>query len=728
MPGRHPCERGRRCSCHRAGPSTPKKKTTLVVAAATASALVCPVLAAPTPPSPRPTHFPFLYPALEKRVTDAGQAPDDPSEGFTHEHIQLADLIRAGLPYKYVYDPDANLSSEQMEEDTKAKELDGAWVIDNTWSLHGRRFGPLYATATAGITDEPLPTPTESIPPASTPTTTTTPPPTVLAIQSSLPTGWDASQYERSEMYAIPLVVSFALVIALMIGSLIGAMVIRRDRSRSRRRKKRITQQDDDDSAREKVAQSSLVARVGRALKLRDRPNEEPEQDDPRSELEQRVKTWARRSAAWRVQARFGVRRRMGRGRKRSQADMSGPDTPMGGAIQEEPEPEDEARNSTRAPTPAQSRAPTPIVTEHNDPPPSAAPNYSSPIVPTYSSPPDAAGPSTPSPLARMEAHPDASPSDEPAYDGPGAGDGLPPAYRGGGLSEVARGKRPAHASSESVHEPRRDEQAQAQQGEPETQAPRVWTELDAYAYGQNGQGDGVTAHVATDDKQVLERLHSMRGAPDQLDGREEEERVQAPRAEDVFAGGSGLSNSEDGSLPPSGDGAGTGTGALPLPPTKTGTGPVARYGEADLSLPRYLDGESREGMPAGMGMGVPEVVPGVLEGMVPSAPPCEEPEGIAPSAPALEDASAPLDQDGVPSAPPLDDHPSAPPLDDHPSAPPLDHSLPSAPPSDDHPTPSAPPLHDDTLHPYDTSLPPTPHSLHLQRFNSTCPLLGEDR
>ncbi|KAH7338977.1 hypothetical protein B0J17DRAFT_398416 [Rhizoctonia solani] len=485
-----------------------------------------------------------------------------------------------------------------------------------------------------------------------------------------------------------------------MIGSLIGAMVIRRDRSRSRRRKKRITQQDDDDSAREKVARSSLVSRVGRALKLRDRPDEEPEQDDPRTELEQRVKTWARRSAAWRVQARFGVRRRMGRGRKRSQADMSGPETPMGGAIQEEPEPEDEARNSTRAPTPVQSRAPSPIVTEHNEPPPSAAPNYSSPIVPTYSSPPDAAGPSTPSPLARIEAHPDASPSDEPAYDGPGAGDGLPPAYRGGGLSEVARGKRPAHTSSESVHEPRREE---------ERQEPRVWTELDAYAFGRDGQREGVTAHVATDDKRVLERLHSMRGAPEEVNG--EEERVQAPRAEDVFVSEGSTPSGSSLTTPPTSEdvslasGAGM-NGALPLPPTKTGTGPVARYGEADLSLPRYLDGEAGEGMSVGGEC----VVPSVLEGMVPSAPPCDEPEGMVPSAPALEDVCVPsLDQDSVPSAPPLDDRPSAPPS------------------SDDHPTPSAPPLHDDTLHPDDTSLPPTPHSLHLQRFNSACPLLSEE-
>ncbi|CAE6431901.1 unnamed protein product [Rhizoctonia solani] len=716
MPLGHPCERGRRCSCHSAGPSKlPRKRktrtmTTLVTAVA---ALACPVLAAPTPS----TRLPFLYPTLEKRVTDAGQAPDEPSEGITHQHIQLADLIRAGLPYKYVYDPKA--SASQLEH----IEANGAWVIDNSWALHGRRFGPLYATATAGITDDPLPTPTDSIPPASTPTLTTTssPVPTVLAIQSSLPTGWDSSRYERSEMYAIPLVVSFALVIALMIGSLIGAMVIRRDRSRSRRRKKRIIEQDDD-SARGKVVQSSLVSRVGRALRHRDTLEEEEQQqeeDQFRTDLEQRVKTWARRSAAWRAQARLGVRRRMGRGRKRelfssygvivilppnvvftpiffliigSQAD--GP--AMDETIQEEPELEDEARN-TRPSSPARSRAPTPIITidPPNEPTPtSAAPNYSSPTVPTYSSPPPAAGPSTPSPLARLEAHPDATPSDEPAYDGPGSGQDLPPAYRGGGLSEVARGKRPAHLSSESIHHHEHHPQAREERRE----QPRVWTELEAYAFGQDGPEQTVTAHVATDDKHILERLHSMRGAPEhQHDEIPGESVVRAPMEQDVFehSGGSFPSTDDDGSVP-------SDSGALPLPPSKTGAGPVARYGEADLCLPRYLDGGeghgnengNRNGDGEGMVPSAPEDMEVDMEtgmGMVPSAPPCEE-EIVLPSAPsALEDDNVPTNE----------------------SAPPLDYLSPSA------------PLHDDMLHPDDLASSQTPH---IRRVSSTSPLLSRDQ
>ncbi|CAE6485406.1 unnamed protein product [Rhizoctonia solani] len=691
MPLGHPCERGRRCSCHSAGPSTlpRKRKTTTTTTLVTAAALVCPVLAAPTPS----THLPFLYPTLEKRVTDAGQAPDEPSEGFTHQHIQLADLIRAGLPYKYVYDPKA--SASQLEEDMEAN---GAWVIDNAWALHGRRFGPLYATATAGITDDPLPTPTESIPPASTPTPTTTSSsvPTVLAIQSSLPTGWDSSRYERSEMYAIPLVVSFALVIALMIGSLIGAMVIRRDRSRSRRRKKRIIQQDDDSAAREKVVQSSLVSRVGRALRHRDSPEEELQQqeedeDQVRTDLEHRVKTWARRSAAWRAQARLGVRRRMGRGRKRSPAD--GP--AMDETIHEEPELEDEARN-TRPSSPARSRAPTPIITTDppNEPSPtSAAPNYSSPTVPTYSSPPLAAGPSTPSPLARLEAHPDATPSDEPAYDGPGSGQGLPPAYRGGGLSEVARGKRPAHLSSESIHHHEHHPQVPEERRE----QLRVWTELEVYAFSQDGPEQMVTAHVATDDKQALERLHSMRGAPEHQQNEIPGEPAGAPMEQDVFehSGRSFPSTDDDGSVPSE-------SSALPLPPSKTGTGPVARYGEADLCLPRYLDGGESHGNGNGNGNGegmVPsapedmETETGIGMGMemVPSAPPCEG-ETVLPSAPpALEDDNVPTNE----------------------SAPPLDHLSPSA------------PLHDDMLHPDDLASSQTPY---MRRVSSTSPLLSRDQ
>ncbi|KAF8713635.1 hypothetical protein RHS03_00578, partial [Rhizoctonia solani] len=806
MPGRHPCERGRWCSCHRAGPSTiptpplpsatkKKKKYTLL---ATTASLVCPVLGAPTPQPT--THLPFLYPTLDKRVTDAGQAPDDPSEGFQQQHIQLADLIRAGLPYKFVYDPVADTTSNKAE-DIALTDSSGAWVIDNSWSLHGRRFGPLYATATAtaGITDDPLPTPTESVPPASTPTATTTPPPTILAIESSLPTGWYASQYERSGMYAIPLIVSFALVIALMIGSLIGALVIRRDRSRSRRRKKGIIRGDNDaDSAREKVAQSSLVSRVGRALQLRNQPPEEEEQQepsDPQTELQQRIKTWARRNATWRAQARIGVRRRMGRGRKRYQAD-SGPDTPMGGAIQEEPEPDEEGPASTRATSPVAilpSRASSPTAPDSQPPTSSpqvpapnyaspTVPNYPSPTVPTYSSPPTA-GPST-SPLARIEAHPDATPSDEPAYDGPGSGEGLPPAYRGA-PSQVARGKRPAHSASPppSIHEP--DSQPQTTREE-----PRVWTALDAYAFNQgNTQQESVTAHVATDDKRVLERLRSMRGVPEEEgDAREE---VQAPREEDVFGSSSGPST-PGGSLPTLSTATSTSAAvsrngvapitpmainepastnpngpALPLPPTKTGTGPVARYDEADLCLPRYLDGP--EGMHGGGGTGL-GIVPGGLgavgmmpsvptgetmgigmgmgmAGLVPSAPPCDE--ETVPSAPALEHDSP------VPSAPSLEDEgledgerktapapnvPSAPPLDDDPGpSAPLDdrssRSISFAPPSIPSAllVASAPVLHDDAPSLDGNKLPHPRSTLshpELTRNGSSAPLFnnGEER
>ncbi|KAG8696022.1 hypothetical protein FRC11_001042 [Ceratobasidium sp. 423] len=447
----------------------------------------------------------------------------------------------------------------------------------------------------------------------------------------------------------------------------------------------------------------------------------------------------------------------------------------MGGAIQEEPEAEEEA-TSTRASTPAQSRAPTPIVTDTRpdpEPTPGLAPNYASPTVPNYATPtvptyssPDA-GPSTPlartqpDSLTRMEAHPDATPSDEPAYDGPGSGDGLPPAYRGGGLSEVARGKRPAHVA-ESIHEdqPReRDER-------------RVWTDLDAYAFGQGGMQGRVTAHVATDDKRVLERLHLMRGAPQE---QREEEAVQAPREEDVFgecstpglsslAAGSGLASSTTGTdvcalamL------ASSGGAPLPPPPTKTGTGPVARYGEADLCLPRYLDGE---GVLGGVEVEVE------VEGMVPSEPPCEG-EGVVPSAPPCEamvlpsappcqeemvSPSAPPCQEEMvlPSAPSLGDRgplgPCAPPLNDYstsvnghtsPSAPPMDDHVPSALALDDHSAPlastrgghyapsalalddhSSAPLHND--HPDDKA---HPHPvLSWRRLNSSSPLLSDEQ
>ncbi|KAF8753994.1 hypothetical protein RHS01_06745 [Rhizoctonia solani] len=443
MPGRHPCERGRWCSCHRAGPSTiptpplpsatkKKKKYTLL---ATTASLVCPVLGAPTPQPT--THLPFLYPTLDKRVTDAGQAPDDPSEGFQQQHIQLADLIRAGLPYKFVYDPVADTTSNKAE-DIALTDSSGAWVIDNSWSLHGRRFGPLYATATAtaGITDDPLPTPTESVPPASTPTATTTPPPTILAIESSL----------------------------RLAGNHSG--------------------DNDADSAREKVAQSSLVSRVGRALQLRNQPPEEEEQQqepsDPRLSSNSASKLGPdamlpgepRPASAcedgWDVDASVsvyfysifpGLNPRFVTliSSYRYQAD-SGPDTPMGGAIQEEPEPDEEGPASTRATSPVAilpSRASSPTAPDSQPPtssPQVPAPNYASPTVPNYPSPtvptyspPPTAGPST-SPLARIEAHPMPHPlTNQPMMD-----QAREKVFRlrTEVLPQVARGKRPAHSAS----------------------------------------------------------------------------------------------------------------------------------------------------------------------------------------------------------------------------------------------------------------------------------------
>lgn len=132
----------------------------------------------------------------------------------------------------------------------------------------------------------------------------------VLAIESTLPIGW-GDDFKRTGMYAIPLVVSFAVVIALMIGSLIGALAFRRDRSRSRRRKKRLV----DDSNSEKA--DSLVARsLSPEPPTPDVERADAAKDPPSPSLA-RVRSWARRSAAWRVQARIGMRRRIAHGKKR---------------------------------------------------------------------------------------------------------------------------------------------------------------------------------------------------------------------------------------------------------------------------------------------------------------------------------------------------------------------------------------------------------------------------
>ncbi|KAF8594744.1 hypothetical protein BDV93DRAFT_529116 [Ceratobasidium sp. AG-I] len=739
----HPCLAGAPCSCHRAGPSTPPR-TTANTHSATATAnrtapalllaaLVAPAFAAPAPAPP--PDLPFLYPSLARRVTDAGQAPDDPT--FSPEHIEVEDLVRAGLPLKFIFDPSANLvpdsSAGAPAVDVEVPGKSGAWIVDDYWELHGKRFGPLSATATADITDDPLPTPTESASTSAvastTAITTASPSATVLAIESSLPTGW-GDKYDRSGMYPIPIVISFSIVIALMIGSLIGALVFRRGRRRSRRKKKELAAQqsgdmsDGEESLPEKVVRRGLAARVGRVIRVRNAsgsirhhsrtPDDSPRPDvelgeeererarerSERNDLERRVKSWARRSAVWRVQARLGMRRRIAKGNKRGPADDN-EDNSDSEAIDQthadpnpSPNPDPLSRATTRPASPAASRTSTehdrPAAVEEAAP---LAPTYASPIVPNYSegshSQPQpgpststgggAGGGGTEGVRRDHDAHPDATPDNEPAYD---YGVGLPPAYmRGEGRAEVRRGKMPMRSSTASSLEPAQEERREGGEREGER---REWSALDAYAFGAGEEREGgrgvedVTAHVATDDKRVLERLRGMTGAPREEGG---VEGAVAPREEDVFGLPREVEGQASGSSPRSASTRPlpspsslpstfsppslTTSGVLPAPSAKTGAGPVARYGEADLSLPRYLDGEPAPevGEEFGVGLGA-----GLGLGGVPSAPPEEDVVGA--SAPPLDDetaaASAPPEKFLQPSAPPAEFlQPSAPPLEE---------------------------------------------------------------
>ncbi|KAG9083197.1 hypothetical protein FRC06_004660 [Ceratobasidium sp. 370] len=744
-----------RCSCHSAGPSTLPPPTTPSRTPSTAApspwnrsapalllaALAAPAFAAPAPP-PRPD-LAFLYPTLARRVTDAGQAPDDSSTGWlAPQNVEVEDLISAGLPIKFVYDPTASpdepSSAVAMEE--KIRGRTGAWVVDDYWELHGKRFGPHTATATADITDNPLPTPTQSassVAPTPTATSTTTPIPSLLAIESSLPTGWGDPEYRSSGIYRIPIVVSFAVVIALMIGALIGALVYRRAQRRRRRRQKenRSATADDDDassepSLREKTTRKTLSARVGRVLravhnselrrrKTSRRPDTQPTEPAPadaeqgeegveraretseRNDLERRVKSWARRSALWRVQARVGMRRRIGRSQRRGTAAADDDDINEAAA---------RSRMSTRPVSPVPSvrpsvsreepRPPVVVVTDVDQE--AAVTTDPTPTVPTYSSvsgsgsQPGSSTSTSVTPTTSHDAHPDATPGDEPAYE---YGSGLPPAYRRGeGMTEVRRGKMREMTVEEAGAEGEDGETAYVERREetPREESRGTWSALDAYAFSREEQAEaGMTAHVATDDKRVLERLRGMRGAPGQ--DTEVQEAGEAPREEDVFGvemeGQESLAVGGSQMFPPPPDSQTRvlprdDEGALPSPPAKTGAGPVARYGEADLSLPRYLDG-------------------GGVSTLGPSAPPDEDDREAG-------------SHDGVvgPSAPPEELVPSAHPDEIGPSAPPLgdDEQLvpgSSAPPESESPKPSAPPLDQDL-----DAYPETP--LHQSHFTPT--------
>ncbi|KAG8731076.1 hypothetical protein FRC12_019907 [Ceratobasidium sp. 428] len=290
-------------------------------------------------------------------------------------------------------------------------------------------------------------------------------------------------------------------------------------------------------------------------------------------------------------------------------------------------------------------------------------------------------------------------------------------------MTEVRRGKMPMRGEDvedlegggeggEGIQMERRDEAEREEEGR------RTWTALDAYAFSREGEGEtGVTAHVATDDKQVLERLRGMRGAPGQ--GPEVHAVGEAPREEDVFGveverGQEAHAVGSSQAFPPPPDSQTRvlpreSESALPSPPAKAGVGPVARYGETDLSLPRYLDG-------------------GRVSPVGPSAPPDEEVGSYGPSAPPEELG---------PSAPPEELGPSAPPEEIVPSAP-LEEIIPSAPPlddgddGDDVPGPSAA-GESDLLKPSAVSFEDNESGRtlvipHLRRADSSSPLLEDER
>jgi hypothetical protein len=144
---RSPCPDN--CPCHTAGPSTLPTTTTWnrTAPALLLAALITPAFAAPPPTAASPD-LAFLYPALARRVTDAGQAPDEPADGFfSPEDIAVDDLVRAGLPLKFVFDPtaspDQSSGASNIELDVQLGERSGAWVVDDYWELHGKRFGPV---------------------------------------------------------------------------------------------------------------------------------------------------------------------------------------------------------------------------------------------------------------------------------------------------------------------------------------------------------------------------------------------------------------------------------------------------------------------------------------------------------------------------------------------------------------------------------------------------------
>ncbi|KAG9120750.1 hypothetical protein FRC07_003628 [Ceratobasidium sp. 392] len=395
------------------------------------------------------------------------------------------------------------------------------------------------------------------------------------------------------------------------------------------------------------------------------------------------------------------MRRRIGRGQRRGVDAAADGDDDNGAPVV--------SRASTRptSPTPSiprsrtsqEERRPTvTVVTNTTDQEAAVTPTYATPTVPVYSSgsgsQPGSSTTTSATPTTSHDAHPDATPGDEPAYE---YGSGLPPAYRRGeGMTEVRRGKMPMREVDDNEEGEGQDAEGTPVEGRGETDREgggrRGWTALDAYAFSHEEGGEAaVTAHVATDDKQVLERLRGMRGAPEQVEPRVGE----APREEDVFGvevedqqvgeadvvGGSRAFPPPPGSqtrVLPREDEAG-----LPSPPAKTGAGAVARYGEADLSLPGYLEGAGHSDLG-------------------PSAPPDE----VGPSAPPEELG---------PSAPPVDLEPSAPPIDDEPVL-----SGPSAPPESELLKPSAPPLEEDQV----SLIPDMPH---FERLNSSTPLLEND-
>ncbi|TYJ54642.1 hypothetical protein B9479_004676 [Cryptococcus floricola] len=560
---------------------------------------------APAPPPPVPTSRTGMH--ATRTVSGGSKATTPPLGALDRRVIYPANMeTPTKLPTDVVVVDETALPYllTQLE--------DGTWKkADGGWYLYGRKVAQPSGGAILANGDGDG-TVTDS-------QTTQTAKPS-YAVEQALPNGWGTSS-NRTSIYKVPLISVASVIMALLITALIIFYVLgRRKRHRKQKRAKErmrrkalaaagLNESDINGSAAEAVFKEQLA-------EMEAKHKAKKKREGQMEFASGKVRGWNARLAV--VRRRKGPRKEKGKGTTEVLEEENS-DGEIDRTIVEESPPSAEAD----VPIVSPSRAPSPAPSSHSTPPPveTPAPPTEAPYNPLSSPTPYFPPAYRP---ASVRSVPAASASAGPSH--PSSSRPLDDA----GPTHVEKTQAPGYYPAPATED---GERALAVASRSDGKGRVVDVDQDQAEVSGDDREESRRAHVATDDKWVLERLRMGASAPPAAQEADE----RGPSAPEVMLDEQGfeipavLDEGDDLYDQPSQPST-----AFPAPPM------LSRR----LAQFHNLDGPSPS---------APSAPPTESSPEIPSAPPAldGEIESLAPSAPPMEDEQVLPELDSAPSAPP---------------------------------------------------------------------------